>query len=254
MRGTVLILLTAASLAATAQHLPPVFAGKSAKTDSLTRAYITPERVVWAHGGVKQQDILLREGTGQPDMAGMPACTLQNDAGDTTSIILDYGRELHGGLKLVLGGANAASSRVRIRFGESVGECCAESDGGKNRKGFASNDHATRIDEMVTEGKVDVHRDYGAYCYLSYRHSLCHGWASGPTAWLSRHVLGVEVVDAGCRTLRIRPHLGSLLWAEGSWPTPFGPVSIRHEKHADGSISSNINAPAGVKIIKTEKP
>lgn len=111
MRGTVLILLTAASLAATAQHLPPVFAGKSAKTDSLTRAYITPERVVWAHGGVKQQDILLREGTGQPDMAGMPACTLQNDAGDTTSIILDYGRELHGGLKLVLGGANAASSR-----------------------------------------------------------------------------------------------------------------------------------------------
>jgi len=73
MRGTVLILLTAASLAATAQHLPPVFAGKSAKTDSLTRAYITPERVVWAHGGVKQQDILLREGTGQPDMAGMPA-------------------------------------------------------------------------------------------------------------------------------------------------------------------------------------
>ena len=577
MRGTVLILLTAASLAATAQHLPPVFAGKSAKTDSLTRAYITPERVVWAHGGVKQQDILLREGTGQPDMAGMPACTLQNDAGDTTSIILDYGRELHGGLKLVLGGANAASSRVRIRFGESVGECCAESDGGKNRKGFASNDHATRdavcivprygqmeigstgfrfvridllepnrrlqlkeatavlryrdlpytgsfrcsdqrldsiwqvgaytvhlcmqeylwdgikrdravwlgdmhpevqtimtvfgmndivpktldeavrqyplpkwlngissyslwyliihhdwymrgadsaflekhcdyimglidkidplvdedgtehleentksqlkrfldwpsstndkgreagyralltwamhdaevlcnilndkahatkcreiahrlskktfadnglwqaqalkvianqsttltptslstfygyymlealaqegryeeainlirkywgamldlgattfwedfnldwmknaarIDEMVSEGKVDVHRDYGAYCYLSYRHSLCHGWASGPTAWLSRHVLGVEVVDAGCRTLRIRPHLESLLWAEGSWPTPFGPVSIRHEKHADGSISSKINAPAEVKVLK----
>lgn len=50
MRGTVLIFLTTASLAATAQQLPPVFAGKTAKTDSLTRAYITPERVVWAHG------------------------------------------------------------------------------------------------------------------------------------------------------------------------------------------------------------
>ena len=27
----------------------------------------------------------------------------------------------------------------------------------------------------------------GAYCYKGLRLSLCHGWASGPTAWLSRH-------------------------------------------------------------------
>ena len=110
--------------------------------------------------------------------------------------------------------------------------------------------NAARIDEMVPEGKVDVHRDYGAYCYLSYRHSLCHGWASGPTAWLSRHVLGVEVVDAGCRTLRIRPHLGSLLWAEGSWPTPLGVVHVRHDKQADGTVKSYIDAPDEIKIIK----
>lgn len=559
---------------------------KAQMIDELSRVYITPKCIVWTQGNIKQQNILLSEGTGQPDMAGLPACTLQNGDSTTTSILLDYGCELHGGLKLVIGGANAASSQVRIRFGESVGECCAESDGGKNRKGFASNDHATRdavytiprygqieigstgfrfvridllepnrrlhlkeatailryrdlpyigsfhcsdqrldsiwaigaytvhlcmqeylwdgikrdravwlgdmhpevqtimavfgqnsivpktldeavrqyplpkwlngissyslwyliihhdwymrgadkdfleshkdyimglidkidplvdedgtehleentksqlkrfldwpsstnekgretgyralltwamrdaevlcrvlndkvhadkcekilkrlsrkkmsdygmwqaqalqtiagltktltsekdaiarslstfygyymlealaqkdryddainiirqywgamldlgattfwedfsldwmknaarIDEMVPDSKVDVHRDYGAYCYLSYRHSLCHGWASGPTAWLSRHVLGVEIVDAGCRTLRITPHLGSLSWAEGTFPTPFGTVSIRHDRLADGSVATKIDAPKGIRIIKSKK-
>jgi len=66
--------------------------------------------------------------------------------------------------------------------------------------------NAARIDQPVEAGKTDVHGQYGAYCYLSYRHSFCHGWASGPTAWLTRHVLGIEVIDAGCRTLRITPH------------------------------------------------
>ena len=113
--------------------------------------------------------------------------------------------------------------------------------------------NAARIDVMVPDSKVDVHRDYGAYCYLSYRHSLCHGWASGPTAWLSRHVLGVEIVDAGCRTLRITPHLGSLSWAEGTFPTPFGTVSIRHDRLADGSVAAKIDAPKGIRIIKPKK-
>lgn len=109
---------------------------------------------------------------------------------------------------------------------------------------------AGRIDEFTPQGKHDIHRDYGAYCYLSYRHSLCHGWASGPTAWLTQHVLGVEVTAPGCRTLRITPHLGSLTWAEGTFPTPLGTVTIRHEKDKDGKTVSKIQAPKGIKIIK----
>ena len=46
--------------------------------------------------------------------------------------------------------------------------------------------NAGRIDELVPPGKKDIHGDYGAYCYVGFRHSLCHGWASGPTAWLSQ--------------------------------------------------------------------
>ena len=111
-------------------------------------------------------------------------------------------------------------------------------------------DNAARIDELVPEGKVDIHRDKGAYCYVGYRHSFCHGWASGPTAWLSEHVLGVEVLEPGCKKVRITPHLGDLELAEGTFPTPYGVIEISHRKSADGKIVSKIKAPKGVKIVK----
>ena len=107
---------------------------------------------------------------------------------------------------------------------------------------------AGRIDEPVPAGMRDLHRECGAYCYKGFRHSLCHGWASGPTAWLTEYVLGVEVVEPGCRRLRIDPHLGDLEWVEGTFPTPYGAVAIRHEKRADGTVKSRVEAPRGVKI------
>ena len=110
--------------------------------------------------------------------------------------------------------------------------------------------NAARIDELVPAGKKDIHGDYGAYCYQGFRHSLCHGWASGPTSWLSEFVLGVQVVEPGCRTIRITPHLGDLQWVEGSFPTPYGDIQIRHEKEANGNIKSRIEAPKEIRIIQ----
>lgn len=110
--------------------------------------------------------------------------------------------------------------------------------------------NAARIDELVPEGKVDVHRTYGDYCYKGFRHSLCHGWASGPTSWLSRYVLGVQVLEPGCRKVKIEPHLGKLNRVEGTFPTPMGVITIKHIKGADGKIVSDIQAPEGVEIIK----
>lgn len=112
------------------------------------------------------------------------------------------------------------------------------------------NEDVAPIDELVPVGKKDIHGDFGAYCYKGFRHSLCHGWASGPTAWLSRHVLGVEVVEPGCKAVRVVPHLGSLQWAEGSFPTPYGDIRISHKRLPGGKVVSEIEAPKGVKIIK----
>jgi len=111
-------------------------------------------------------------------------------------------------------------------------------------------ENAGRIDEITPEGKVDVHVQYGNYCYKGLRNSFCHGWASGPTAWLSQHVLGITVLEAGCRKVKIEPHLGDLKWVEGTYPTPYGIISVRHERLNDGKIKSKISAPKEITIIK----
>lgn len=109
--------------------------------------------------------------------------------------------------------------------------------------------NAGRIDEVVPAGRVDVHGLYGNYCYKSYRHSLCHGWASGPTAWLTEYVLGIKVVKPGCRVIKIEPNLGDLSWVEGSFPTPYGLLEVKHVKTANGKIKTTFKGPKEVKII-----
>ncbi|MES2476269.1 MAG: alpha-L-rhamnosidase C-terminal domain-containing protein [Verrucomicrobiota bacterium] len=109
---------------------------------------------------------------------------------------------------------------------------------------------AGRIDEPVVAGKKDLHGDFGAYCYLGFRHSLCHGWAGGPTAWLSRNVLGVTPVAPGCAKVRISPQLGNLTWAEGTYPTPKGAIRVKHVRQEDGSIQSKVTLPDGIERVE----
>ena len=113
---------------------------------------------------------------------------------------------------------------------------------------YMDSKNAARIDEFVPEGKFDIHADGGAYCYVGLRHSFCHGWASGPTAWLSQHILGVEPASPGFKTVRIRPHLGNLKWVEGDFPTPYGIIHVTHSRRPDGQISSTVELPEGVDL------
>lgn len=110
--------------------------------------------------------------------------------------------------------------------------------------------NASRIDELPKAGQKDIHGDYGAYCYIGFRHSLAHGWASGPTPWLTEHVLGIKVVAPGCKIIEVKPNLGDLSFAEGSFPTPLGVVKVKHVKQANGKIKTTVNAPKGIKVIK----
>ena len=40
-------------------------------------------------------------------------------------------------------------------------------------------ENSCRIDEFPREGQRDIHGDFGAFCYVGFRHSLCHGWSAG---------------------------------------------------------------------------
>ena len=106
---------------------------------------------------------------------------------------------------------------------------------------------AARIDEIVPCGKKDIHGDFGEFCYQGFRHSLCHGWASGPTSYMSRFILGVKILEPGCRRIEIKPQLGSLKWARGRFPTPLGEITIEH-KLVDGTVKTEYSAPDGIEI------
>jgi alpha-L-rhamnosidase len=110
-------------------------------------------------------------------------------------------------------------------------------------------DNPNGIESITPEGRKSIHADYGNYCYKGLRHSLCHGWAAGPTAWLSEHVLGFRPLEAGCSKLAIQPHLGDLESAEGTFPTPKGAVSVKHTKTASGEIRTEYDAPEGIEIV-----
>ena len=152
-------------------HFPLAFGEDTAciRQDKLTRLYIPPKRVVRREGNVHRSEKLLEPSTGQADLTASSVCQMVSKEGDLASVILDYGRELHGGLELVAGSGSAAFFPVRVRFGESVSETCSElaasrpasekiNSFGQSRKFSATNDHATRDMTLLVPryGKIEI--------------------------------------------------------------------------------------------------
>ncbi len=113
--------------------------------------------------------------------------------------------------------------------------------------------NACRIDEICPEGKKDVHGDNGRFCYEGFRHSLCHGWSSGPVPFLTEFVLGIQIIDKGCKKIRIDPHLGNLDFASGSIATPFGKLCVEHRKDMNGKVITSFEAPEEINVQILEK-
>lgn len=108
---------------------------------------------------------------------------------------------------------------------------------------------AYRIDEFVPEDANDIHGDHGAFCYLGFRHSLCHGWASGPAAFIQEYILGVKVLEPGCKKVAVKPNLGSLNHIKGTYPTPYGIIKIEATKTADG-VDVKVDAPPTITVVR----
>ncbi len=114
---------------------------------------------------------------------------------------------------------------------------------------LAWTNNAFRIDSLAVPGKKDVHGDYGEFCYKGFRHSLCHGWSSGPAAWCIARVLGVRPTGVGCKSFEVKPRLGDLKWAEGAYALPGGrSLKVRAERAPDGTVRTTVDAPPGVTV------
>lgn len=103
------------------------------------------------------------------------------------------------------------------------------------------------IEKPLVDGEYDIHGDNGKHCYVGLRHSLCHGWSSGPAPFLAEKALGVRIEEPGCRVLTLTPELGDLKWVKGIYPTPYGDVVIEHSKE-NGKVCTAYTAPKEIQI------
>ncbi len=96
------------------------------------KEYIFPKKIIFAKNQIS--DNLLKK---QPLQIGLAESntTIFKD-GDF--VVLDFGKEMCGGVRLLT--FRAENIKIRIRFGESLTEACSELGGEKN----ATNDHALR--------------------------------------------------------------------------------------------------------------
>ena len=106
-----------------------------------------------------------------------------------------------------------------------------------------------RIDKVLEEGEYDIHGDNGGYCYVGMRHSLCHGWSAGPAAFLPERVLGIQILAPGCKKLSVKPELGNLEWAKGTYPTPYGLVQVKAWKEGN-NVLTEVSAPKEIEIVR----
>jgi hypothetical protein len=80
--------------------------------------------------------------------------------------------------------------------------------------------------------------------------SLSHGWAAGPTLYLTNEVLGVRPTAGGFDRFEVLPHPdGSLPWAEGSVPTPHGDITAAWRRGQDGGLAVQVAAPGGTSYV-----
>lgn len=108
--------------------------------------------------------------------------------------------------------------------------------------------NAYGIDSLPVAGKDDIHGDFGKYCYQGFRHSLCHGWAGGPTAFLSEYAMGVSPQAPGFKKVSIKPQMGNLTSIEGAIPTPEGLIEISIQKIGN-KLSQKVNLPKGIELV-----
>lgn len=109
-------------------------------------------------------------------------------------------------------------------------------------------ENSAPIDDVVPEGRRDIHGENGRFCYVGLRHSLCHGWSCGPVQYLLHNVAGFKVLDVGGSKLSVCPHLQGLQYVDASYPTIYGVVSV-HAENRNGTTFVKVDAPSGVQVI-----
>jgi len=75
--------------------------------------------------------------------------------------------------------------------------------------------------------------------------SHCHGWSAAPTYFLTQHVLGVQPLEPGYKSVLVRPQPSGLRWCHGRVPTPQGLVGCDWRR-GEGAFTITVETPPGI--------
>ena len=113
--------------------LPPVWQDATqgkVQVSSRTIAYLPPTRIVWQEttgdASIQGLENLLRGGNGQADLYDGQITRIKSGTNGRASFLLDFGRELQGGIQMVTGRSSKKEVKVRVRFGESASEAMCD--------------------------------------------------------------------------------------------------------------------------------
>lgn len=108
------------------------------------RSVVYPVRVVKCGGRVSDAENLLVEKELVVTFNENRLTQLTSTQEEKSYILLDFGRELHGGIRLVAPKCTCVSPRFRLTFGESVSEALSQTE-----NSTATNDHSPRDFEVI---------------------------------------------------------------------------------------------------------
>ena len=66
-------------------------------------------------------------------------------------------------------------------------------------------------------------------------------------------MLGVHIISAGCKKVEIKPNLGNLSRVKGTYPTPYGIISVECKRLENGKIHTKWTAPEEIEVISEKK-
>ena len=89
---------------------------------------------------------------------------------------------------------------------------------------------------MVLSGATSFWETLMAGNDFSDAGSLCHGWSALPVYYYQAWVLGVRPLEPGFKRFIINPYPDDFAHAEGTIPTPAGPIAVRWERSVRGLV------------------
>ncbi|PNS15835.1 hypothetical protein CAC42_4287 [Sphaceloma murrayae] len=102
---------------------------------------------------------------------------------------------------------------------------------------------------MTNSTFIEGYRNDGELKYAPYsndpRISHSHGWATGPTSYLTFYVAGLQIVTAAGQTWRVAPQLGDLRRVDAGYQTPLGNFAAQTNVTEHGGLRSDFSTPQG---------